>query len=235
MHDIDRTQLEMGWETEPFASREFGYETYPEVYGETNGEMYGEYGFEGPFSEAEEMEMAAQLLEITDEAELEQFIGDIFKKVSRAVGQVIKSPIGRQLGGILKGLAKKALPIAGGALGTYFGGPAGGAIGSQVASGAGQIFGLELEGLSAEDQEFEVARRFVRLAGEVAKQAALTPPNVPPQQAANAAVATAAQQHAPGLLQPSQMPAPPAMGVGGRRQSGRWVRSGQHKITLIGV
>ena len=32
--------------------------------------------------------------------------------------KVIKSPIGRALGGILKGVAKKALPVVGGALGS---------------------------------------------------------------------------------------------------------------------
>ncbi len=234
MHDIDRTQLELGWETEPSASGEFRYETYPELYEETDGEMYGEVGFEGPFSEAEEMELAAQLLEITDEAELDQFLGNLFKKVSGAVGRVIKSPVFRGLGGVLKGVAKKALPIAGGALGTFFGGPVGGALGSQLASGAGRIFGLELEGLSGEDQEFEVARRYVRLAGEAAKQAALAPPNVSPQQAVNAAVTAAAQQHAPGLLGPRRMPAPPAVGAGGRRQSGRWVRRGR-TIILFGA
>ena len=34
----------------------------------------------------------------------------------------------------------------------------------KLASGATKLFGLELEGMSPEDQEFEVARRFVRLA-----------------------------------------------------------------------
>jgi hypothetical protein len=58
---------------------------------------------------------------------------------------------------------------------------------------------MELEGLSEEDQEFEVARQFVKFAGEAAKQAAQAPANVPPQEAAKSAVVTAAQQHAPGL------------------------------------
>lgn len=225
MHDIDRTKLEMGWEAEPFASGEFGYES--------NGEWYGEYGFEGPFDEAEEMELAAQLLEITDEAELDQFLGDVFKKVSGAVGKVIKSPIGRQLGGILKGVAKKVLPVAGGALGTFFGGPAGGAIGSKLASTAGKMFGLELEGMSAEDQEFEVARRFVRFAGEAAKNAAQIPPTTPPAAAAQKAAIAAAQQHAPGLLSggPTSNGAKPG---DGQARTGRWIRRGR-TITLLGV
>jgi len=232
MHDIDRTQLEMGWEAEPFGAGEYeydGYEYEPEMYGEANGEMYG---FEGPFDEAEEMELAAELLEITDEAELDQFLGDLFKKVSRKAGRAIKSPIGRQLGGMLKGVAKKALPMGGKAIGAYFGGPAGGAIGGQVASTAGRLFGLELEGLSVEDQEFEVARRYVRLAGDAAQEAAAAPSGASPQAVAQQAVAAAAQKHAPGLAA-GAAPAP-ARSARPRSQSGRWVRRGR-EIILLGL
>jgi hypothetical protein len=105
MHDIDRTQLET-WET--------GYEAGPYEF-----EFEGGSTFEGPFSEAEEMELASALLEVGDEAELDQFLGDLFKKASRAVGGIIKSPIGKALGGMLKGVAKKALPMVGGALGSF--------------------------------------------------------------------------------------------------------------------
>jgi hypothetical protein len=232
MHDIDRTQLEMEWEADPFGAGEYEYdeyeyETYPEMFGEA--EQYGGYGFEGPFDEAEEMELAAQLLEVTDEAELEQFLGSLFKKASRAVGRVIKSPVVPPLSGILKRVAKKALPVAGGAIGTYFGGPTGGAIGSRLASTAGRLFGLELEGMSVEDQEFEVARRYVRLAGQAAKNAAQAPPTALPATVAQNAVVAAAQQHAPGLLSGGR-----AMPVGGRGRSGRWVRRG-HTIVLFGV
>ena len=130
---------------------------------------------------------------VTDEQELDQFLGKLISKVSRTAGSIIRSSAGKALGGILKGAAKKALPIAGPAVGTYFGGPAGGAIGGKLASAAGRIFGLELEGMSGEDQEFEVARRFVRLAASAAQKAA----------AARSAVAAAARRHAPGLLSPS--------------------------------
>ncbi|HSR11927.1 MAG TPA: hypothetical protein VLS90_10840 [Thermodesulfobacteriota bacterium] len=40
----------------------------------------------------------------------------------------------------------------------------GAAIGSQAASWAGKVFGLEVEGLSPEDQEFKVSKPFVRFA-----------------------------------------------------------------------
>ena len=157
---------------------------------------------ESPFEEVDEMELAAGLLEVTDEAELEQFLGHLIRRAGQALGRVVSSPIGRSLGGILKGAARQALPMVGGALGTAIGGPAGGALGGRLASAAGRIFGLELEGLTSEDQEFEVARQFVRFAGSAVQNAAQAPPNTPPQDAARAAAVAAAQQMRPGCSGP---------------------------------
>jgi hypothetical protein len=219
MHDIDRTQLEASWETGEFES--------------------GDYEFEGmsaegtPFNEMEEMELASQLLEVSDEAELDQFLGSLFKKASRAVGSFLKGPIGKQLGGLIKPLVKQALPMVGGALGSLIPIPGvGTALGAQAGSAAANMFEMELEGMSAEDQEFEVARRIVRLAGEAAQQAAQTPPTVPPPDAAKSALVAAAQQHAPGLL---RQPSSNAGQYGRKHQhSGRWVRRG-HTIVLYGL
>ena len=84
----------------------------------------------------------------------------------------------------------------------------------------GRRLGLELEGLSPEDQEFEVARRVVRLAGDAAVKAAAAPPSAPAGKVVNKAIAAAAKKHAPGLA-----------GPGGRR-SGRWIRRGRRIIVL---
>jgi len=232
MHDINRTQLETGWETG--LAGEYGYESfedemYPETYGETFETFETSYGeAEGPLGEAEEMELAAELLEISNEQELDQFIGKIFNKVKRALPPGVR----RSLGGIVKGLAKKALPILG-----NFVAPG---IGGVVAGGLGRAFGLELEGLSAEDQEFEIARRYTRLVSDAAQEAAFAPPTAPPQATAQQAVRTAAGKHAPGLVAgPSgqspmpgqQTPAQQRRTYSGRR-SGRWVRQGRRVIIL---
>lgn len=212
MHDIDRTQLESGYEA--FESDfEFGFET----------------DTESPFGEADEMELAADLLGVSTETELDQFLGSLIKRASSAVGKFIKSPTGKALGGILKGAAKQALPILGKAAGGFLGGPAGAALGGQLAGMASKTFGLELEGLSQEDQEFEVARQFVKFAGSAAKNAALAPPTASPIEAAKSAATTAAQRFAPGLLSGAAA----AAGAGGGR-SGRWIRRGR-KIILYGV
>jgi hypothetical protein len=189
----------------------------------------------GVFSEHEEMELAAQLLEVNNEEELDRFLGDLIKRAGSAVGKFVKSPVGQAIGGVLKTVAKKALPIAGGALGAWVGGPLGAKIGSGLASMAGQALGLELEGLSQEDREFEATKQFIRFAGETAKNA-LTATNeelsalsgaAAFQQAiatARAAAAEAARVHAPGLLSST-----PAHGHGGR-----WIRKGS-TIVILGV
>ncbi|MGH9842892.1 MAG: hypothetical protein ACREEM_29490 [Blastocatellia bacterium] len=201
------------------------------------GRMPGIAGGGTPFSEAEEMELTTELLGATTEAELDQFLGNLIRRGAQLVGRgaqaagtFMRSPTGQALGGVLKGAAKQALPMLGTAAGSYFGGPAGGAIGGQLASGLGSLFGLELEGLSQEDQEFEAARQFVRFGGTAAANAAAAPTTASPQATANSAAAAAAQQYAPGLLRPS---GPFSSGFG-KGRSGRWERRG-NQIILHGA
>jgi len=223
MHDLDRTQLEM--ESDEFESDyEFGdeYETGDYESDETGS----------PFSEEEEMELAADLLEVTDEYELDQFLGSLINRVKRTVGRALPPSIKKSLGGFLKGAVRKALPGLARTVGTALGGPAGAAIAGRIAPLAGRFFGLELEGLSSEDQEYEVARRMVRFAGSAAQQAAMTPPTASPQAAVQQAVASAAQQHAPGFLR-RNIGGTPTMGSA-RGHSGRWIRRGR-RIVLLGV
>lgn len=235
MHDIDRTTLEFGQETS-------GYEMENFEFGEAEwgGEM-------GALSEAEEMELANELLAVTNEAELEQFLGNFLRKAASFAGKVIRSPVGQAVGGVLKGVAKKALPLAGGAIGGYFGGPLGAKIGSGLASAAGSALGLEAEaGMQGEDREFEGARTFVKIAADTVNRAAQAKGGDPRQIAMQAATA-AARQYAPGLLgkmgqqqqsfgQGYGQGRSGAVGMGGASSghSGRWVRQGR-KIVLYGA
>ena len=202
-------------ELETFENEEF------ELPGEATGEVLGE---------AELMELTAELLEIRDEQELDRFLGRLIKKVGGTIGKVVRSPIGRAIGGALKGIAKRALPLAGGALGAWVGGPLGAKLGSSLASMAGNALGLELEGLSQEDREFEASKQFVRFASSAVHHALTAPPDNPAA-AAQTAVIAAARQHAPGLLRTTARTAP--MGVV-RPHHGRWVRNGRN-IVLVDV
>jgi hypothetical protein len=222
MHDIDQTQLEYEGENPE-------YEQY---------EQFEWPGESGPvFSEAEEMELAAELMEVRDEHELDRFLSDVIKGAGRALGMAVRSPLGQAVGGMLKGVAKNALPLAGTAVGTWLGGPLGAQIGSGLASMAGNALGLEAESWSQEDREFEGAKQFVRLAGDSIKNAAQMGPGVDPRAAAQAGLARAAETLAPGLLQPSAPLAQPwrsrDMAAGGGN-SGRWLRRG-NRIVLYGV
>jgi hypothetical protein len=237
MHNIDRTNLESTYGEYP---GEYAGEYSGEYAGEYPGEFqetfesegeYSQENHESPFSEAEEMELAAELLTVQNEEELEQFLGKLFKKA----GGFLKSGVGQQLTGALKGIAKKALPVLGGIAGNFLLPGVGGAIGSKLASAAGGMFGLELEGLSYEDQEFEVAKQVVRLGGAAANIAAQAPTSAQPTQAAQAALTSAAQQFAPGLLRPDSSGATtPHTGRCRHRNSGRWVRRG-NGIILLGT
>jgi hypothetical protein len=226
MHDIGPTSIEI--QDHPHAPAA-GAGRAGE-YGEL-GE-YGEYGELGeatsPFNEAQELELASELLEVTSESELEQFLGGILSSAAGAARRFVRSDTGRALGGILKDAARQALPIVGRAVGQWAAPGTNGRAGAQIATQAGKLFGLELEGLSAEDREFEVARQFVRFAGAAGRAACQLPQTVPATEAARAAAADAARVYAPGLL-------PRLQGRSGALwpRSGRWVRRGR-AIVLYG-
>src|SRR5262249_27963464 len=103
---MDRSFMEYNPQTE-------AYETEQSTWGETewSGESTGEWSGEGEtenefsgewsgesayevFTESEIMELAAELLEVRDEGELDRFLGSFLKKAIRTVGNIAKSPIG---------------------------------------------------------------------------------------------------------------------------------------------
>jgi len=232
MHNIDRTtsefEFENEFEYEGEGEFEFEGEGEFEFEGEYEGE--GEFEFEGELEgEALELELATELLGVSNEQELEQFLGKLFKKVGKGVSNFAKSGVGKSLLGGLKTIAKKALPIAGGALGNFLVPGLGGAIGSKLGSAASNLFELELEGLSNEDREFEVARRFVRLATDATKKATTAArAGAPPKVAAASALKRAAANHAPGLLRKRRGFA--GRGPGGRMGGGRMGRMGAGRM-----
>jgi hypothetical protein len=240
MHDIDRTTLEYGQETGPYANEAFEFQ---------------EFGGGGALSEHEEIQFAHELLAVNNEQEFEQFLGDFLSKAVSTVSNIARSPIGQAIGGVLKGVASKALPMAGTALGGFIGGPLGAKIGGGLANAAGKALGLEYEMQESGELEFDGARQFVRLAADTARNAvAQAQSGVDPRKAAQSAAIAAAMRIAPGLLTGAAAPGtsmsgqvgvgggmggalassmrPGAPGVPGH--SGRWVRRGKH-IVLFGV
>jgi hypothetical protein len=181
-------------------------------------------------SDEQEMELAAELLTISGEAEMEQFLGRFFKTARG----IINTPAGQQLKGLLRNAAKKGLKLGGQAIGSYFGGATGGSIGGDAGDLAGRIFGLELEGMSGEDRELEVAKRYVRLAIDAVNRLAAMCPVSDAPQAARSAFGAAAQRYAPGLIVTRNGSASGASVPRTGRRSGVWKRAGQ-KIVVYGI
>ncbi len=201
MHDIDRTQaeyfdeMEMNGFVQDTQADEF--ETYGAGDNEFEHEEFEADEFEADefeadefeademeltdsevLTQADEMELASELLEVQDEAELDQFIGKWFRKASPFVGKFLKSSAGRALGGKLKSFLRSNLGNLTGlaAQGLNAVVPGAGILAAPLAQRAGNALGnalgLEFEGLSNEDQEFEMARAVIRRGGQAMKQAA---------------------------------------------------------------
>jgi hypothetical protein len=212
---------------------------------ELNDEMEFEGELESPLDEVEEMELANELLAVSNEEELDQFLGKLFKKVGKGLRKFGKG-IGRfvrPLGGLLKGIAKKALPFVGGALGSFIPIPGvGTAVGSALGSAASKLLEVDLEGMDNEDQEFELARRFVRMASAATAKAAATSPDADPKAAAIRAIKAAAQQLGAGDREmDGEIPSrraiggvPGASGPRRRGRAGRWYRRG-NAVVLVGA
>ena len=154
----------------------------------------------GPLGEQEELQLAAELLEVGNEQELEQFLGGLLSKAVKGIGNFARSKTGRALGGMLKGLAKKALPVVGGALGSLVAPGVGTAIGSKLGSLAGGLFEYEQEG-GHQELEFEMARRVIQISTAAARRAAAEAGHgADPMKAARRALIAATKRHAPGVI-----------------------------------
>lgn len=171
------------------------------------------------FSETQELELALELLAVTNEEELDQFLGKMLKgawkgikKVGSAVGKIAKP-----FTGVLKSIAKKALPFVGGALGSFIPVPGvGTALGSAVGGALSNALEMEFEGVSTDERELEMARRFVRFSADAAHLAANGSGT---EEEVRQALMQSLQWNAPGYSREHML-----------GQSGRWIRSGNNIV-----
>lgn len=235
MHNLDRTMYEAGTgETRPDSEHE-------DFLGILGSLLSGETPDRMMAGETlGELESAAALLEVRDEAELDRFIGNLFSSAVGAARDFASSPTGQALGGIVKKAAKQALPVVGRGVGGWIS-PQFAEPGARVGNAVGDLLGLELEGLSGEDREFEIARaliRFAQAACRHAMQAAAAAPAQPPAVVARKAAVAAAREHAPGLAQALTSPAATANGGATHDPrtdapaAGRWYRRGNTILIL---
>jgi hypothetical protein len=180
-------------------------------FGEMSLAAESEFAHESYETEAValEAELVNEFLEITTEAELEEFLGKLARSVVKGASSFIKSPVGKALGGVLKTVAKRALPAVGGALGSMVLPGVGTAIGSKLGSLAGGLLEAEeAEMMTEGEAEYEAAQRYVRFARSAYRSAARAPRDLPPLAAARAASISAARRHAPALLRQNQRMSP---------------------------
>jgi hypothetical protein len=178
----------------------------------------------GVFDESQELELAASLLEVVNDEQLDQFLSDLIRKGGAAAGSVTPSDV-KAISDVLKGAIYKMMPIRSMEHGSTMHSSVGAQLGSGLSSLAGQVLGLELEGLSPEDREFEATRQFVRFAGDTVKNAGEDSKRTNPQEMAHRAAAEAAETYAPGLF---------ADGHHVANNRGRWILC-RDKIILFGV
>lgn len=183
-------------------------------------------------SEATAAELAAELLGLGSEAELDRFFGKIFRGIKKGIGAIGRfakkgiSALGRGLKAVgkvalpaLKGLAKVGLPILGKVAGGFFGGPVGAALGSKLGSFAGKLVGgLEME-MGSLEQEHEVARRYVHFVADSARNLMRRPSTGDPEQDAIAAMTLAARRIGRPIVRPSS-------------RAGRWFRAPEGLVLM---
>jgi uncharacterized protein (DUF697 family) len=176
------------------------------------------------FSEEEELQLAMELLDVASEEELEQFLGNVFKSVWKGVKKVgaTIAKVAKPLGGALKAVAKTALPFVGGALGSMIPIPGvGTALGSALGRAASNALELEMESEAPADRELELARRFVRIAGQAARLASEGDGSA---RAVESALTRALHQQLPHFRSPAPQQ---------EEESGRWRRRG-NRIVVMG-
>lgn len=173
-------------------------------------EFLDEAESEAPHGQAATMAYSADLLGLADTAQLEGFLAKLVRSIAAANRLSLDAALSKALVASLKGAVLTIMPIHSGANG-----------GVDLKSKAARIFGMELEGLSPEDKEYEVAQQFIRLATDTIHHAAAAANSAAPTAVATAALRQAARQYAPGLLQKESQAAP---------ASGRWRREGRRII-----
>ncbi|MCB2410180.1 hypothetical protein [Hymenobacter lucidus] len=158
-------------------------------------------------------------------------------------GASLGGKLGAAVGGRLGATGAKVGGWAGTKAGSWAGSKAGNWAGTQagdwIAGNAQRIFGLELETLSPENQELEIARSFVGFANDVTKRAAQAVqrnPTIGLAELGRQVLSASAPQHAPGLLGAAakKLPTTPKANGGAqpRRNSGTWIRRGTTVVLL---
>lgn len=188
-------------------------------------EAYG-YGLEDA--------LAYELMTVSDEAEMEEFLGKLMSSAARKFKKLGRAALPRLLP-ILKGpagsLLKGAMPLLGSALGSAVPG-AGTLLGGMAGQRLGQLLGGQMEDASDDEARVDLSRKLVNTVSDAVDRAVQDPRSgAEPVSAARDAFVGAIQANLPPGVRRALAG---GKGSGAGAQSGRWVRRGR-KIILLDV
>jgi hypothetical protein len=160
MHNTDRTALEFPYSEEAY---------FPQGEYAMQEELVDAYS--GEINQDLEVQLAAELLSIGSDEELDQFLGGLVRRIGSGFSRFARSGAGRAVFGALRSAAKAALPklASMGASMIPGVGPLIAPLAGKAASALGDRLGLEVEGMSNEDSQFEIARRVIRVGFDAAR------------------------------------------------------------------
>jgi hypothetical protein len=174
-----------------------------------------------PAAAARNAELAAELLDVVNETELEHVVRKLVSETAQRAGGSLPRGATHLLSDVLTRIARRTLPTLGSASGPHASSE------RSPAETAVRVFGLELEGMSAEDRDFEIARQLVRLGEAAVLRSLATPDAASPVATVAAGVTRAGRELAPGLLDPvADLSLEPG--------TGPWTRS-RNDVPLNGV
>lgn len=217
MHDLDRTTFEAdSYDYEDEYDDEFDNE----YDGEYNDEYDDEFGYEmndNLFTDEEETELALEFLEVSNEEEMDEWLGSILRKAGKYAlrkGRKHLKRYGRKYGRKLWNYAKKR--------GKSYAKRTIRHLGGYIRRGK-----MKNLLVSPKNLEFEMAKQLVRLNGAGVQNAVKLSNRMPTQAAVTIGFKKAARKYGtPGGLGGRK--------TAGRGRSGRWLRRG-NRIVLLGA
>ncbi|MDL9998319.1 hypothetical protein QTI24_06900 [Variovorax sp. J22P240] len=178
--------------------------------------------------------LAYELMTVSDDAEMEEFLGKLMSSVTRKFKKMRRAVLPRLLP-ILRGpagdLLKRAMPLLGSALGSAVPG-AGTLLGGMAGRRLGQLLGGQMEDASDDEARVDLSRKLVSTVTDAVDRAVQDPRSgAEPVSAARDAFVGAMQDNLPAGVRRALARRKHS---GAEAQSGRWVRRGR-KIIVLGL
>ena len=146
MHDLDRALFETYESETPQSEQSEFMSVLGEVLGESSSES-PESEQSPELQEMQEIAVTSELLEVTSEAELDRFLGNLAKRAGAGMRDFARTPQGQKTTKVLKAVAEEVVPLAGAAAAEWLR-PGWGPVGGAAATIAGSSLVSNWRGLA---------------------------------------------------------------------------------------